>query len=95
MSIKKLALVAAVGLSMASAPVMAQTSGVERASVTMEQANDQGRGQGQGRGRGPVDGDEGAFGGTTTYVIGFFVIIVIALGIYFATDKDDDGQTSP
>jgi hypothetical protein len=96
MSIRKLAMVAALGLSMASAPVFAQT-GASRSGPEMMQASGQDNPpRGQGRGRGPVDGDEGAFaGGTTTYIIAFFVIIVIALGIYFALDKDDDGRTSP
>jgi hypothetical protein len=81
MNIKKLALTAALGLSMASAPVMAQTASVERTGAVMEQASGQ-------------DDDDGYWGGTTTYVIAFFVIIVIGLGIYFAIDEDED-RTSP
>lgn len=90
MSVKKLALVAALGMSMASAPVMAQTAPsaspaqIERASAELEEANDQGRGNAFGRRR-----------GTTTYIIAFFVIIVIALGIYFAIDDDNEGTVSP
>jgi type IV secretory pathway VirB2 component (pilin) len=80
MSLKKMALVAALGLSMASAPVMAQTASVERTSAAMAQASAQ---------------DDGDFNGTTTYIIAFFVIIVIGLGIYFAIDKDDEGSVSP
>jgi len=82
---KKFALIAALGMSMASAPVMAQTAQVDRAAATMEEASEQGRGVGNAFGR-----------GTTTYVIAFFVIIVIALGIYFALDdSDEDGRATP
>ena len=41
MSIKKMALVAALGLSMASAPVMAQTASVERSAAVLEESNGQ------------------------------------------------------
>jgi hypothetical protein len=82
MSIRKMAMVAALGLSMASAPVLAQTAPAARAGAEMVQANGQ--------------DDEGGFGAsTTTYVIAFFVIIVIGLGIYFAIDDEGDGTTSP
>lgn len=77
MGIKKMALVAAVGLSMASAPVMAQTSSVQRSAPVLEESNGQ---------------DESS---TSTYVIAFFVILAIGLGIYFALDSDDEGRTSP
>ena len=82
MGIRKMAMVAALGLSMASAPVLAQTAPA-RASAPMVQANGQ--------------DDEAGWGGssTTTYIIAFFVVIVIGLGIYFAIDDDGDGQTSP
>jgi len=84
MGMKKLALLAALGLSMASAPVMAQTAQVDRAAATMQQASAQ-----------EEDGDFA--GGTTTYVIAFFVIIVIALGIYFAIDDsgEDEDRATP
>jgi hypothetical protein len=89
MSLRKMALVAAVGLSMASAPVMAQTGApANRAGIEMGDSSDQGR----GRGRGPEDG--AGYNSTTTYIVAFFVIIVIGLGIYFALD-DDDGRTTP
>ncbi len=81
MSIRKMAMVAALGLSMASAPVLAQTAPAARSGAEMVQANAQ-------------DDDEG-YGGTTTYVIAFFVVIVIALGIYFAFDEDDGGRSTP
>jgi hypothetical protein len=80
MSIKKMALAAALGLSMASTPVLAQTEAAQRSAPVLEETSEQGRGR---------------YGGTTTYVIGFFVIIIIALGIYAATDKGGPGQTSP
>lgn len=32
---------------------------------------------------------------TSTYIIAFFVVVAIGLGIYTATQSDDDGQTSP
>jgi len=96
MSIKKLALLSALGLSMASTSVMAQTSSVARTGAAIQEANDQGNSQGRGRGNRGDDMDEGGWGNsTTTYIIAFFVIIVIAIGIYFALDKDDDGRTSP
>ena len=78
MSIRKMALVAALGLSMASAPVMAQTSApaIERAGASLEDANDQGRGN---------------YRSTSTYIIAFFVILAIGLGLYVALNDDDDG----
>lgn len=82
MGIRKLALVAALGTALASAPVMAQTSSASslslsgaRADATLQQAN----------------GQYGEESSTTTYVIGFFVILAIGLGIYFAIDNDEDG----
>lgn len=41
MGIKKMALVAALGMSMASAPVMAQTAAVDRSAPVLEQADGQ------------------------------------------------------
>ena len=76
MGIKKMALVAALGLSMASTPVLAQTSSVERSSAALEEVN-------------------GQMGGTTTYVVAFFVILAIGLGIYTATDTENENRTSP
>ena len=81
MGIKKMALVAALGLSMASAPVMAQTASVERSAPVLAQANGQ--------------SDDGVETTTTTYVIAFFVIVAIGLGLYFAFNDDNDGQKSP
>lgn len=81
MNIKKLALTAALGMSMASAPVMAQTASVERTGAVLEQASAQ--------------EEDGTFGGTTTYVIAFLVVVVIGLGIYFAIDDEGDGDVSP
>lgn len=97
MSLKKLAMVAALGLSMASAPVLAQTAPTRAGAEMVEASNQDNPPRGRGRGRGPVDGDEGGFfgGGTTTYVIAIFVVIVIAIGIFFAFDEDDDGRATP
>lgn len=89
MGIRKLAMVAALGASMASAPVIAQTTQAQSLSVAsaarggadMQDASAQSD-RGRERGR--------AFqGGTQTYIIAFFVIVVIALGIYFAFDEDE------
>jgi heme/copper-type cytochrome/quinol oxidase subunit 2 len=83
MGIRKMATIAALGLSMASAPVLAQSAPAARSGAEMVQASGQ-------------DEADGAWGAsTTTYVIAFFVIIVIAIGIYFAIDDDGDGKTSP
>lgn len=79
MGIKKMALTAALGLSMASAPVMAQTAAVDRSAAVLTQAN----------------GQEEEGSATTKYIVAFFVIVAIGLGIYTATQQDDDGQTSP
>ena len=83
MSVRKMAMIAALGLSMASAPVLAQTAPAARTGAEMVQASAQ------------DDGDFGTGTSTTTYIIAFFVVIVIGLGIYFAVDKNDDGQTTP
>jgi hypothetical protein len=80
MGIKKLALVAALGLSMASAPVMAQSVSTQRSSAVLQQASAQ-------------DDDDG--GGASRYIVAFFVIVAVGLGLYFAFNKDDDGRTSP
>jgi cobalamin synthase len=78
-----MAMIAALGLSMASAPVLAQTAPTARTGAEMVQASAQ------------DDGDDWGTGtSTTTYIIAFFVVIVIGLGIYFAVDKDD-GPTTP
>lgn len=77
MGIKKMALVAAVGLSMASAPVMAQTAPVSRSAPVLSEANNQ---------------DESS---TSTYIIAFFVVVAVGLGLYFALSEDEDGRTSP
>ncbi len=90
MSFRKMALLTALSLSMASAPVMAQSSPTgARSGVSMEDASDQGRGRGRDR-RDDDDRDR-----TTTYIIAFFVIIVIGLGIYIALDNDQGGRVSP
>ncbi len=81
MSIRKMAMVAALGLSMASAPVLAQTAPAARSGAEMVQASAQ------------DDDDYGT--STTTYVIAFFVIVVIAIGIYFAIDDDGENVTTP
>lgn len=81
MGIRKLAMIAALGASLASAPVVAQTSQASSLSVAsaarsgadLEDASNQ------------LD--------TTAYIIGFFVVVVIAAGIYFAVD-DDEGPIS-
>ena len=65
MGIKKIALVAALGLSMASAPVMAQTAAVDRSSAVLQQASAQ------------DDDDDGGYGGTTTYIIGSLLVGVV------------------
>jgi hypothetical protein len=97
MSIKKMALLAALGLSMGSTSVMAQTAAVDRTGAALVQASGQDNPPyGQGRGRGPVDEDDAGWGSsTTTYIIAFFVVIVILLGLYFAFDEDDEGTVSP
>ena len=77
MSIKKMALVAALGLSMASTPVLAQTASIERSSAVLEEAN------------GQVEMS------TTTYIVAFFVVLAIGLGIYAAVDSNDEDRTSP
>lgn len=77
MGIKKMALVAAVGLSMASAPVMAQTAPVSRSAPVLSESNDQ------------VESS------TSTYIIAFFVVVAVGLGLYFALNDSDDGRTSP
>lgn len=77
MGIKKMALVAAVGLSMASAPVMAQTAPVSRSAPVLEETNAQ------------------VESGTSTYIIAFFVVVAVGLGLYFAINDEDDGRTSP
>jgi hypothetical protein len=79
MGIKKMAMLAALGVSMASAPVLAQTSAAERSAPALVGASAQ--------------DEEGT--STTTYVIAFFVILVIGLGIYAAIDEGNPGQTSP
>lgn len=79
MGIKKMALVAALGLSMASAPLMAQTASVERSAAVLQEAN----------------GQDGVEAGTSTYIIAFFVVLAIGLGLYTAFNSDDNGRTSP
>jgi hypothetical protein len=44
---------------------------------------------------GQDDDDWGSSSSATTYIIGFLVILVIGLGIYFAIDDEGDGLTSP
>jgi heme/copper-type cytochrome/quinol oxidase subunit 2 len=78
-----MAMIAALGLSMASAPVLAQTAPAARSGAEMVQAS------------GQDDDDWGTGTSTTTYIIAFFVVIVIGLGIYFAVDKNDEGSTTP
>jgi hypothetical protein len=85
MSLRKMATIAALGLSMASAPVLAQSAPAARSGAEMVQASGQ-------------DEDDGGWGtgsSTTTYVIAFFVVIVIAIGIYFAIDDEGDGRPTP
>jgi len=82
MSIRKIALVAALGTSLASAPVVAQTAALPsqpaRASATLDQANGQ---------WGPS---------TETYVVAFFALVAIGLGLYFAfIDDDENPPVSP
>ena len=80
MSIRKMALVAAIGTAMASAPVMAQpTAPLARASATMAQANAQ---------------DDDGIEGFPWLII--FVVIAIGAGLYFAiSDDDENPPTSP
>jgi heme/copper-type cytochrome/quinol oxidase subunit 2 len=78
-----MATIAALGLSMASAPVLAQTAPAARSGAEMVQASAQ------------DDDDDWGGNSTTTYIIAFFVVIVIGLGIYFAIDDDTEGKTSP
>ena len=75
MSIRKIALVAALGTSLASAPVVAQTSKLPepaRASASLDEADSQVRTT------------------TGTYVIAFLALVAIGLGLYFAFIEDDD-----
>ena len=75
MSIRKIALVAALGTSLASAPVVAQTSNLPepaRASASLDEADSQVRTT------------------TGTYVIAFLALVAIGLGLYFAFIEDDD-----
>jgi uncharacterized membrane protein len=82
MGIRKIAMVAALGASLASAPVMAQSSQAsslsvataQRSGAELQEANQQ------------LD--------TQAYVIGFFVIVAIGLGLYFALDDSDEGPIS-
>ncbi len=84
MSLRKMATIAALGLSMASAPVLAQTAPTARSGAEMVQASAQ-----------DDEGDDWGGNSTTTYVIAFFVVIVIAIGIYFAIDDDGNGRPTP
>ena len=79
MGMRKMALVAALGLSMASTPVLAQTSAPiapVRSSAELTDTNE-------------------AFRGTTAYIVAFFVILAIGFGIYAAVNEDDNRPTSP
>jgi hypothetical protein len=83
MSIRKIALVAALGTSLASAPVVAQTAALPsqpvRAAATLDQAN------------GQWDGAS-----TETYIVAFFALLAIGAGLYFAfVDDDEDAPVSP
>lgn len=86
MGIRKIAMAAALGASLASAPVMAQTTQAQSLSVASAAR------AGAGMQEASLQDDDG-FGGTQTYIIAFFVIVVIAIGIYFAVD-DDEGPIS-
>ena len=82
MSIRKIALVAALGTSLASAPVVAQTAALPsqpaRAAATLNQANGQWEPS------------------TETYVVAFFALVAIGLGLYFAfVDDDENPPVSP
>ncbi|HEY0115069.1 MAG TPA: hypothetical protein VGB54_05060 [Allosphingosinicella sp.] len=83
MSIRKMALVAALGMSMASAPVMAQTSAPVSSAPAVERSG------------ATLDEANGQYNTTTTYIVAFFVIVAIGLGLYVAFNNDDDGRTSP
>ncbi len=80
MSIRKIALVAALGGSLASGQVMAQTASLPssqpaRAGATLNDANAQ-------------DDDWGP--STEAYIVAFFALIAIGLGLYFAFIDDDE-----
>ena len=82
MSIRKIALVAALGTSLVSAPVVAQTAALPsqpaRAGATLEQANGQWEPS------------------TEAYVVAFFALVAIGLGLYFAfVDDEEDAPVSP
>ena len=82
MSIRKIALVAALGTSLVSAPVVAQTAALPsqpaRAAATLNQANGQWEPS------------------TEAYVVGFFALVAIGLGLYFAfVDDDENPPVSP
>ena len=74
MSIRKIALVAALGMSLASAPVVAQTATPPstRAGATLNEANGQWEPS------------------TEAYVVAFFALVAIGLGLYFAFIDDDE-----
>jgi len=82
MSIRKIALVAALGTSLVSAPVVAQTATLPaqpaRAGATLDEAN----GQFQAS--------------TEAYVIGFLALVAVGLGLYFAfIDDEENPPVSP
>lgn len=82
MGIRKIAMVAALGASLASAPVVAQTTQAAPLSVATAQRS----GAAMQEANGQLD--------TQAYIIGFFVIVAIGLGLYFALDDNDDGPIS-
>jgi hypothetical protein len=79
MGIRKMAMVAALGASLASAPVMAQTSSLSLATGARADA--------------ALQDENAQRSTTTTYIIAFFVIIAIGIGIYTITN-DDEGPIS-
>lgn len=84
MGFRKLAMVAALGTSLASTPVVAQN---QAAPLSVAAASSTAAAMQSDRGRERGRAFRGA--GTTTYIIAFFVIIVIAFGIFFAFDEDE------
>lgn len=89
MSIRKTAMVAALGVALASAPVVAQSSALSVAATasTAAQQND----DDDDDDRGGVFGFNGG-----TVIIGIAALVAIGFGIYFAFgNEDDDAPTSP
>ncbi len=85
MSFRKASLAAALALSVAGTSAVAQTA------VTPAPVESVSRSGASLIDANAQDDDRG----TSTYIVSFFVIITIALGLYFAFDGNDDKRVSP